>query len=502
MVVNPGLAAAERLVGNRPGPIINGRCVDAGARFKVVEPATGETIALVADTTAEQASQAVAVAASTLPTWSTTTPWHRFEILRRCVDALRLAVDDLAELICAETGKPLAEARGEAHNTVRFFDWFSHETLRLPGEYWPGITPDRDAAVLREPVGVVVAITPWNYPAFMVACKVGAALAAGCTVVLKPAEQAPLSALAIGEVFLAAGLPPGVWNIVPASRPENVSDVLLSAPEVACISFTGSRPVGELIARAAARTVKRVLLELGGNSPAVVLPDADLDLAADQLVRARFLNSGQACMAVNRVYAIAPIDSELLTRLAKRIRSLRVGAPRDADTSLGPLIDLAAVEHLECQLSAAVEQGAELITGGTRLRETAASAFLEPALVAVSAARQPEVFDEEFFGPVLSVIRCLDEDEAVRMANDTQYGLAGYVFSGNQSRAMEVARRLVVGSVAINCALISEPQLPFGGTKASGVGRERGRAGVEEFLEFKTVQIGARRCSEYPIQSV
>ncbi|MBB5159393.1 aldehyde dehydrogenase family protein [Saccharopolyspora phatthalungensis] len=489
--VHPGRAAVERLIGDSPAPLIEGRSRPGSEWFDVLAPATGDRLAQVSEATADAASAAVAAASGALPGWASMPAWERFEVLRRGVEALRDVVDDLAELISAETGKPLTEARGEAANTVRFFEWFSHETLRLPGEYWPEATRDRDAAVLREPVGVVAAITPWNFPAFMVACKVGAALAAGCTVVLKPAEQTPLTALAIAGVFHRAGLPAGVWNVVPAGRPERVGEVLLTAAEVACVSFTGSRAVGELMMRTAAGSVKRVLLELGGNSAAVVLADADLELSAAQLVRARFLNAGQACMAANRVYAVESVYDELVARLGEHTRALRVGDPRNGETNLGPLIDLAAVDRLEGQLAAAVAQGAEVLTGGRRLRENTASAFLEPALVAASGDAQPAVFDEELFGPALAVVRCRDEDEAVRLANATEYGLAGYVFTRDHRRAIAVSRRLVVGSVAVNCALISEPQLPFGGAKASGIGRERGRAGVEEFLEFKTVQIGA-----------
>lgn len=476
----PGRAAVERLVGSAP----DGDC------FDVFEPATGEHLARVTESSTADIETAIVAASDALPSWASMPCWQRFEVLRRCVNGLREVAGELAELICAETGKPLAEARGEAANTIRFFEWFSHETLRLHGEYWPGITGDRDAAVLREPVGVVAAITPWNFPAFLVACKVGAAIAAGCTVVHKPAEQTPLTALALAGVFERSGLPAGVWNVVTASRPEQVGDVLLDAPEIACVSFTGSRMVGEGIMRAAAGTIKRVLLELGGNSPAVVLADADLDLTAAQLVRARFLNAGQACMAANRVYAVEPVFDILVEKLREHTETLRVGNPREAGTNLGPLIDLAAVTRLEDQLAAAVDQGGKLVTGGRRSSENAVSAFLEPALIAAPGDAPPAVFREEIFGPALAVVGCRNEEDAIRLANATEYGLAGYVFTRDRQRALAVARRLVVGSVAVNRALISEPQLPFGGAKASGLGRERGRAGIEEFLELKTVHLG------------
>ncbi|MFF0228379.1 aldehyde dehydrogenase family protein [Streptomyces sp. NPDC004629] len=479
----------EALVGRAPGPFVGGEYRARAERFEVRAPATGETLAAVGDADADDASAAVSAAAAALDAWSAMPAWRRYETLRAGVAELGAVAEDLAVLLSAETGKPLAEARGEVASTVRFFEWFGHETLRLTGEAWPDVAADRDALVLREPVGVVVAITPWNFPAFMVACKVGAALAAGCTVVLKPAEQTPLTALAIAAALHRGGLPAGVLNVLPAGDPRRVSDVLLHSAAVACVSFTGSRAVGEFIAREASSGIKRVLLELGGNAPAVVLEDADVGHAVEQVVRARFGNAGQTCVAANRVYVVDAVAEEFTSELVAATSRLRVGDPGDPDTDLGPLIDRAAVERVEEQIRTAVAQGARLLTGGGRIRETAESVFLRPAVLAASSGAQPAVFAEELFGPVLAVVRCPDAQTAVALANDTEYGLAGYVFSADQRRALAVARRLAVGSVGVNCALVSEPALPFGGVKASGIGRERGRAGVEEFLDTKTVQI-------------
>ncbi|TDE15855.1 aldehyde dehydrogenase family protein [Jiangella asiatica] len=484
--------AVEFLAGTEPGLFVDGAWTPGatGETFEVFDPASGRVLATVADAGADDAAAAVTAAAAALPGWAATPGWERYEVLRGAVEAMRKNQDDLAVLICAETGKPLAEARAEARNTVRFFEWFGHETMRLPGQAWSDVAAGRDAVVLQEPVGVVAAITPWNFPGFMVACKVGAALAAGCPVVLKPAEQTPLTALAIAKAFQTAGLPPGVLNVLPTSHPARVGEVLLAHPDVACVSFTGSRRVGELLMREAAATVKRVLLELGGNAPVVVLDDADLDLAVAQLVRARYLNAGQACVAANRVYVVESVAADFVAALTEAVRGLRVGDPLESTSDLGPMIDLAAVERIEAQLAAAVGDGGSLVTGGDRLRSNDVSAYVSPAIVSADGDRQPGVFAEELFGPLLAVVRCRDADEAVQLANATDYGLAGYVFAGSAARGMEIARRLRVGSVGVNCALVSEPQLPFGGVRASGLGRERGRAGVEEFLETKTVQLG------------
>ncbi|SCL25640.1 aldehyde dehydrogenase family protein [Micromonospora inyonensis] len=482
-----------RLVGDRPGSWIDGAWVISPDTFDVHDPATGATICAVADADADQASAAVAAASAALDGWSSATGWQRFEVLSRATDLLGERVEAIAELISAETGKPLQEGIGEARNTVRFFEWFSHETLRLPGEAWSDVAPGRDALVLHEPIGVVLAITPWNFPAFMVACKVGAALAAGCTVVLKPAPQTPLTALAIARCFEEAGLPAGVLNVVVAGDPQRVSDALLDAPEVACVSLTGSRRVGELVMRKAASSIKRVLLELGGNAAAVVLPDADVVRTARDLVRARFLNSGQACMAANRVYVVESAAGDLVAELTAAVDQIVLGDPRDPATTMGPLIDHAAVGRIEAQVAEAVAGGATLVTGGARTAENEASAFLAPTLLTAEGKSQPAVLGEEFFGPVLSVIRCADVDEAVRLANATEYGLAAYVFGGDQAAATAVARKLKAGSVGVNAPLVSEPALPFGGMRSSGLGRERGRLGVEEYLETKTVQMPAVR---------
>ncbi|MBW1640437.1 NAD-dependent succinate-semialdehyde dehydrogenase [Microbacterium resistens] len=478
--------------GARSRMLIGGEWVPAasGATFAVWDPATGDRLADVADAGSADVRAAIAAAGAARESWRDTVASDRYATLQRAVAILRDRQGRIADLIVGETGKPLAEARGEIANSLRFFDFFSHEALRLPGEYWPRVQEDRDAYVVHEPVGVVAAITPWNFPAFMVACKVGAALAAGCAVVLKPAEQTPLTALAIAEAFVDAGLPAGVLSVVPTSDPAAIGEVLLEHPEVACLTFTGSTAVGQRLLAGAAGGVKRMLLELGGNAPVIITDDVEVDAVVRHVVRARYANAGQACVAANRVYVHQGVADRFVERFTDAVRGLRVGDPWDAATDIGPLIDRRAVETLEDQIARALAGGASLVAGGRRVRDTATSAFLEPGVLTSEGGIG--VFSEEFFGPIASVVVVQDDDEAVRRANDTTYGLSAYVFSGDEGRGRLIADRVRSGNVGVNCALTSDPALPFGGVRMSGIGRERGRAGVLEFLESKTIQIARR----------
>lgn len=471
--------------------LIDGHWRDAasGDRFEVREPSTGDLITRVANAGAEDAREAVLGASVALPGWARLAPASRYAILQRAVSLLAEREQALSALVVRETGKPLVEALGEVRGSIRFFDFFSHETLRLPGQYWPSVQADRDAYVTPEPVGVVGAITPWNFPAFMVACKVGAALAAGCTVVLKPAAQTPLVALAIAEAFQDAGLPAGVLQVVPTSRASEVGGVLVDSPVVRCITFTGSTGVGQQLLLGAAPGVKRVLLELGGNAPVIVTEDAKLEQVVGDIVRARFSNAGQACVAANRIYVHRGIADAFLECLVPAVRALRVGDPWQAETDIGPLIDLRAVETMEDQISRAVAAGATMLTGGGRLGGTGTSAFLDPGVLLIEHGSNP-VLREEFFGPTASVVVTDGDEDAIRQANDSSYGLSAYVFAGDETRGRRIAERLHSGNVGVNCALISDPALPFGGVRMSGLGRERGRVGVEEFLETKTIQVG------------
>ena len=458
-----------------------------GSTFPVMNPATWSSVASVADATAADAHRAIEAAAAGLATWRTTTGRERWAILERAARLMEERHEQLSVILTSETGKPIVEARAEIASTVRFFQWYSHEALRISGEYWPAVARDRDAVVVKEPIGVVVAITPWNFPSFMVACKVAPALAAGCSVVLKPAEQTPLSALAIAEILTEAGLPAGVLNVITASDARRVSEALLTSRDVECISFTGSREVGTLILKAAADGIKRVLLELGGNAPAVVLDDADIDLAVRSLLRARFANTGQACVAVNRIYVTEGVADEFISKFSLAAAGLRIGAAMDEGTQLGPLIDAAAFERIGDQVQAAIADGGRVVAGGGPVPGGGATYF-QPTVIDLGLD-ESAVTRQEIFGPVALIQRCENEQDAVRRANDTEYGLSAYVFTRDQRIGMSVARRLVAGSVAINGALSSETQLPFGGMRTSGLGRERGRAGIEEFLELKTIHV-------------
>ncbi|OJX63400.1 MAG: hypothetical protein BGO95_00625 [Micrococcales bacterium 73-13] len=458
----------------------------SGTTFEVQDPQDGAAIAVVGDADRADAAEAVAAAAAAGRTWGMAPNRERYEVLTRAARLLEARREPLAQVITAESGKPIVEARQEAVSTFRFFDWYAQEALRMAGEHWTEVSEGRDAIVRPEPIGVVAAITPWNYPAFLVACKAAAALAAGCGVVLKPAEQTPLSALAIGRALDEAGLPPGVLSVIPTSRPERLGDVLLG-PGVDCVSFTGSREVGELLLDRSAHDVKRVLLELGGNAPAIVLDDADVDRAVTALIRARFMNGGQTCVAVNRIYVTPGIADRFATAYAEAAARLRVGPSEHESTELGPLIEPAAIDRISAQVGRLVEQGGRIATGGGRPDGMGERYFA--ATVVLGDGSEPEASREELFGPVAFVQRCQDEADAIRRANDSEYGLSAYLFTEDLGHALEVSRRLVAGSVAINGPLASEVQLPFGGMRASGLGRERGRAGLEAFLELKTVHI-------------
>jgi succinate-semialdehyde dehydrogenase/glutarate-semialdehyde dehydrogenase len=459
----------------------------SGERFDVNDPATDSLLLQVANAGPADADAAVESAASALDAWAGSTAEQRASILAASVSVLRERADALTELITAETGKPLREASGEVVISIRLLEWFAEESRRLTPEYWPSISPGRDCVVVNEAIGVVTAITPWNYPLYLVVCKVGAALAAGCTVLLKPAEQTPLTALAFASALDAAGIPAGVLNVVTTDDPRRIGDSLLHHPAVACISFTGSRVVGAELLRAAAPAIKRVLLELGGSAPLVVLDDADLDNAVAGAVRARFGNAGQACVAANRIYVTPGIADAFVERFVEAVRGLKVGSPQDPTTDIGPLIDAAAAERLQAQVEAAVAEGALVAVGGGPPERDGGLYFTPTVLL--SSDKVPSICRDEVFGPVAIITRCDSADDAITAANDSEYGLAAYIFAGDSRRAYDIARRLRAGAVAVNGPLTAEPQLPFGGVGASGLGRERGRRGIEEFQETKTIHL-------------
>jgi succinate-semialdehyde dehydrogenase/glutarate-semialdehyde dehydrogenase len=393
--------------------------------------------------------------------------------------------DDLARLMTAEQGKPLAESRGEIAYSAGFFQWFGEEAKRAYGDVIPGHQRDRRIVVLKQPVGVVAAITPWNFPSAMIARKVAPALAAGCTIVVKPALQTPLSALALAALAERAGVPPGVLNVVTGDA-RAIGGELTGNPAVRKLSFTGSTATGKLLLAQCATTVKKVSMELGGNAPFIVFDDADLDAAVAGAMQSKFRNSGQTCVCANRLYVQAGIHDRFVAALAAAVAKLRVGDGLAGDTDQGPLIDAAALAKVEEHVADAVARGARIVTGGSR--HALGGTFFEPTVLAGATAAM-RVASEETFGPVAPVFRFTDEAEAVRLANGTEFGLAAYVYTRDLGRAWRVPEALECGMVGLNTGLISTEVAPFGGVKESGMGREGSKYGLDEYLEAKYVCI-------------
>jgi succinate-semialdehyde dehydrogenase/glutarate-semialdehyde dehydrogenase len=464
---------------------VNGRWIPGARRFDVRNPADGAVIAAVADLGAADAEKAIAAAADALPAWSGLLAKERAALLRRWHDLLISRADGLARLVTSEGGKPLAEAAGEIAYAATFIEWYAEEAKRAYGRVTPSIAHDRRFVTLVQPIGVTAAITPWNFPVGMVTRKAAPALAAGCTMVLKPAEATPLSALALAEMAHEAGIPPGVLNIVTTNDPDAVGRVLTTHPLVRKFSFTGSTRVGKLLAAQCAGTVKKMSLELGGNAPAIVFPDADLDRAAAAIASSKFRNAGQVCTTPNRVLAHRDIHDALAEKLAAAARALKVARGDEPGAQIGPLINAHGLAKVERLVANAIAEGARALAGGG----PAGGLFFTPTVLA-GVAPDSAIAREEIFGPVIPILAFRDEDEAVRIANDTPYGLAAYFFTRDIARAWRVAERLEYGMVSINEGVMSNEVTPFGGMKESGVGREGGPEGLEEFLERKFVLFG------------
>jgi len=469
--------------------LINGEWCDAddGATFTVTDPATGNTLATVPDLGATETTRAIAAAHAALPAWRALAARDRAVLLREWFDLVLDHQDDLARLLTAEQGKPLTEARAEVAYGASYLEWFAEEAKRLYGDTIPAPSADRRYVVIRQPVGVVAAITPWNFPLALITRKAGPALAAGCTMVLKPAEATPLCALALGELANRAGIPPGVFNVLTTSAGARVGAELTRNPLVRKLSFTGSTAVGKQLLRECADTVKRVSLELGGNAPFIVFDDADLDAAVAGAMAAKFRNSGQTCVCANRIFVQAGVYDEFAQRLAAAAGKLRVGNGADEGIEQGPLINEAAVAKVERHIRDAVEQGAKIMTGGSRY--VLGGSFFEPTvLTGVTSAMA--IAREETFGPVAPLIRFTAEAEALALANDTAAGLAGYFFSRDVGRCWRVAEQLECGMVGINSGLLSSEVIPFGGIKESGQGREGSRYGLDDYTELKYLSFG------------
>ena len=460
---------------------------DSGATHPVHNPANGDLLAKVPDMGATETTRAIAAAEAALPAWRQRTAQDRATLLRRWFDLIHTHREDLARLMTLEQGKPLAEARGEVAYGASFIEWFAEEGKRVAGEVIPAPSPDKRLVVIRQGIGVVAAITPWNFPIAMITRKVAPALAAGCTIVVKPAEATPLCALALAELADRAGIPPGVLNVVTTARPALVGQVLTSSPTVRKLSFTGSTAVGKQLMAQCANTVKRLSLELGGNAPFIVFDDADLDAAVRGALASKYRNAGQTCVCANRLLVHDKVYDAFTAKLVSAVAALKVGHGLAPNTQLGPLINAAAVDKVDALVQDAIRLGAQVALGGNR--HALGGHFYAPTVL-THVTPQMRLAQEEIFGPVAPIFRFHTDEEAVRLANDTRSGLAAYFYARDIGRVWRVAEQLEYGMVGINEGLISNEMAPFGGVKESGIGREGSRHGIDEYLQLKYLCLG------------
>jgi succinate-semialdehyde dehydrogenase / glutarate-semialdehyde dehydrogenase len=467
---------------------IGGKWVPAGSgeRFEVLDPATGDTLARVADGGVEDAIAAVNAAEQAAAGWAATAPRVRSEVLRRAFELMTERAADLAKLISLENGKALLDARGEVTYAAEFFRWYAEEAVRAEGTVATAPSGANRILVVRQPVGICVLVTPWNFPAAMATRKIGPALAAGCTVILKPASDTPLTALAMAGILAEAGVPDGVVNVLPSRRSGAVVSATLHDPRVRKVSFTGSTEVGRIILAQAADQVVNTSMELGGNAPFLVFADADLDAAIDGAMVAKMRNAGEACTAANRFYVESSIAEEFSRRLAQLMAALVVGPGTDEKTQVGPLINEDAVAKVDSLVRAATQGGARAVTGGTR---PDGPGFYYPPTVLTGVRPDAAILREEIFGPVAPIVTFQDEAEAVRLANDTEFGLVAYVYTGDLARGLRVSEAIEAGMVGLNRGLVSDPAAPFGGVKQSGLGREGGHEGMLDYLESKYIAV-------------
>ncbi|MFM0009040.1 NAD-dependent succinate-semialdehyde dehydrogenase [Paraburkholderia sediminicola] len=470
----------------RTGHYIGGEWYDSASTYPVLNPATGEVIAQVAKGGAAETTQAVAAAERAFPAWRAMTAKERGARVRRWGELMLEHRDALAELLTLEQGKPLAEARGEVGYAASFFEWFAEEAKRGYGDVIPSPNPNAKIIVTREPVGVVAAITPWNFPLAMITRKAGPALAAGCTMVLKPSEETPLSAFALAVLAEKAGVPPGVFNIVSGDAVA-IGGVLTESEVVRKLSFTGSTRVGKLLAKQSADTLKKLSLELGGNAPFIVFDDADIDAAAQGAMASKFRNTGQTCVCVNRFYVQDGVYDAFTQALTKAVRKMRVGNALQGEVEQGPLINAAALKKVETHVADALQKGAKVLTGGKP--HALGGTFYEPTVL-VDASKSMLIAEEETFGPVAACFRFKTEDEAIAAANDTPFGLSAYFYTRDLARAWRVAEALESGMVGINEGILSTEVAPFGGVKQSGLGREGSKYGLDEYTELKYMMMG------------
>lgn len=473
----------------RESAYINGQWVsaDSNATFAVTNPSTMVKIASVPNLAAIETSRAIDAAEAALPAWRALTGKQRAAILRRWYELLIENQADLAMLMTAEQGKPLAESSGEVVYGASFIEWFSEEAKRVYGDVIPAHATDKRLIAIKQPIGVVAAITPWNFPIAMITRKVAPALAAGCTAVVKPGEDTPLSALALAELAEQAGIPAGVFNIVTTNNAPAVGDTLCADSRVRKLSFTGSTPIGKLLMRQCADTVKKVSLELGGNAPFIVFDDADIDAAVSGLMASKFRNAGQTCVCTNRILVQDSIHDVFVEKMTAAVDQLKVGDGFEAGVTTGPLINAKAVEKVNHLIENAISQGASL--SKNTIEKPSGENFCAPTIL-TDVTPEMEIAQAEIFGPVATVFRFSTEEEAIQIANDTPFGLAAYFYARDIGRVWRVAEQLEYGMVGINDGIISTEVAPFGGVKESGIGREGSKYGIDDFVEIKYICMG------------
>jgi succinate-semialdehyde dehydrogenase / glutarate-semialdehyde dehydrogenase len=468
--------------------LIDGQWIASNKTFSVTDPATGAEIATVPDLGPQDATRAIDAASRALPAWSAKTAKERAIILKRWFDLVTAETESLAQLMTSEQGKPLAEARAEVAYGASFIEWFAEEGKRAYGHTIPTTVASKRYLTIKQPIGVVAAIAPWNFPIAMITRKVAPALASGCTIVVKPAAETPLCALAVAKLALDAGLPVGALNVVTTTDAPAVGKVFCADSRVRKLSFTGSTEVGKILYRQCADTVKKLTLELGGNAPLVVFDDADLDQAVAGAIASKYRNAGQTCVCANRILVQSAIYDRFAAALVDAAKKLAVGPGVDAGTNIGPLISGEAIAKVETLVGDAIKKGAKVLLGGAR--DSAGPLFYRPSVVG-DVTPDMSIVREEIFGPVAALVRFDTEADAIRLANDTPFGLAAYLFSKNLSRAWRVAEKLDAGMVGVNEGIFSNETVPFGGVKESGLGREGGAEGLEEYLEIKYICLGA-----------
>jgi len=459
--------------------------IKSSRSFPIHTPIDGSIFAEVPDCGAQEARRAADLASAAFESWRRTTAYERSAIMRRWHALIVQNESEMARLMAMEMGKPVTEGLGEMKYSASFVEWYAEEAKRVYGETIPSQFPNKRLLVARQPAGVVYAITPWNFPYATVTRKIAPALAAGCTVILKPAEQTPLSALYLAALWEEAGAPAGTLQVLTALDPVPVSDVLLDDPRVRVLTFTGSTPVGMHLYERCAKTMKRLALELGGHAPFLIFGDADLEAAVREVASCKFRNAGQTCVCTNRIYVDEKIADEFTDRLARVVTSLRVGDPLNPETQVGPLVNAQGLEKVQRHIRDAVEKGARVTLGGT----SPGGLYFDPTVITGLDSRML-MMQEETFGPVAPVIRFKDDAEAIRLANDTPYGLAAYLWTRDLGRAVRAGEALEYGIVGVNDGVPSTAQAPFGGKKNSGIGREGGRWGIDEFLDVKLLSIG------------